>query len=375
MIKFVDLQQEYLAIKDQINQALDKVLSSGWFILGRQLELFEKEFANYLGTKYALGVNSGSDALLLALKAIDIQPGDEVITVAHTFISTVDAITRNAATPVLVDIDPDTFCIDTAQIEYHITEKTKAVIPVHLYGHPADMDPILSLAKKHNLFVIEDAAQAHGAEYKNKKVGGLGHVACFSFYPIKNLGAYGDAGAVVTNDERIAEKVRLFRDYGRTAKYDHDCVGINSRMDEIQAAVLSVKLKHLDSWNDKRRELAALYCQLLSDLDLTTPVEKPYAKHVYHQFTLKTKNRDKLLENLTRKQIPAQIYYPIPVHKQKAYAASLANLSLPVTERICTEVLSLPIHPWLTSDQIEQIASACRGGLSGEVQTESEAVF
>ena len=358
MIKFVDLQQEYLSIKDQIDRAVNTVLSSGFFLLGQQLEQFEKEFANYIGTKYALGVNSGSDALLLALRAIDIKPGDEVITVAHTFISTVDAITRNAATPVLVDIDPDTFCIDTAQIESHITEKTKAIIPVHLYGHPADMDPILKLAKKHNLYVIEDAAQAHGAEYKNKKVGGLGQVACFSFYPAKNLGAYGDAGAVVTNDHRIAEKIRLLRDYGRTAKYNHDFVGINSRMDEIQASVLSVKLKHLDSWNDKRRKLAALYHQFLSDLDLTIPIEKPYAKHVYHQFTIKSKNRDNLLESLAKKQIPAQIYYILPVHKQKAYADSLANLSLPVTERICTEVLSLPIHPWLTHEQIEQITSA-----------------
>jgi dTDP-4-amino-4,6-dideoxygalactose transaminase len=358
MIKFVDLRQEYFSIADQINQAVNTVLSSGWFILGRQLELFEKEFADYIGAEYALGVNSGSDALLLALKAVDIKPGDEVITVAHTFISTVDAITRNSATPVLVDIEPDTFCIDTAQIESHITKKTKAIIPVHLYGHPADIDPILNLAKKHNLYVIEDAAQAHGAEYKGKKAGGLGHVACFSFYPAKNLGAYGDAGAVVTNDDRIAEKVRLLRDYGRTGKYNHDFIGINSRMDEIQAAVLSVKLKHLDSWNDKRRELAGLYRKLLSGLDLTPPVEKPYAKHIYHQFTVKSKNRDKLLENLAKKQIPAQIYYTLPVHKQKAYADSLSNLSLPVTERICTEVLSLPIHPWLTRDQINQIASA-----------------
>lgn len=358
MIKFVDLQQEYLSIADQINQAVNKVISSGWFILGQQLERFEKEFADYIGTKYAFGVNSGSDALLLALKAIDIQPEDEVITVAHTFISTVDAIMRNAATPVLVDIDPDTFCIDTTQIESHITEKTKAIIPVHLYGHPADMDPILNLAKKHNLYVIEDAAQAHGAEYNGKKVGRLGHVACFSFYPAKNLGAYGDAGAVVTNDGQIAEKIRLLRDYGRTGKYNHDVLGINSRMDEIQAAVLSVKLKHLDSWNDKRRQLAALYRKLLADFDLKLPTEMPYAKHVYHQFTIKSKKRDSLLKRLAEKQIPAQIYYTLPVHKQKAYAGSLANLSLPTTEQVCTEVLSLPIHPWLTPDQIKQIASA-----------------
>ncbi len=360
MIKFVDLQQEYLSIAAEIAQALDKVLSSGWFILGQQLERFEKEFADYIGTNHALGVNSGSDALLLALRAVDIKPGDQVITVAHTFVSTVDAITRNAATPVLVDIDPDTFCIDTGQIESHITEKTKAIIPVHLYGHPADMDPILSLAKKHNLYVIEDAAQAHGAEYKGKKAGALGHVGCFSFYPAKNLGAYGDAGAVVTNDDRIAEKVSRLRDYGRTGKYSHDFVGINSRMDEIQAAVLSVKLKHLDSWNDKRRELAALYRKLLTGLDLKVPAEKPYAKHIYHQFTVKSKNRDELIDSLAKKQIPTQIYYSTPVHKQKAYAVSLPGLSLPLTEQICTEVFSLPIHPWLTREQLETIAAALR---------------
>jgi dTDP-4-amino-4,6-dideoxygalactose transaminase len=360
MIKFVDLQQEYLSIEGQIRQAIDKVLSSGWFILGRQLECFEKEFADYIGTEHAVGVNSGSDALLLAVRALGIGPGDEVITVAHTFISTVDAITRNGAKPVLVDIDPDTYCIDTEQIESHITEKTKAIIPVHLYGHPADMDPILSLAKKHNLCVIEDAAQAHGAEYKGKKAGGLGHVGCFSFYPAKNLGAYGDAGAVVTNDDRVAEKVHLLRDYGRTGKYNHDFAGINSRMDEIQAAVLSVKLKHLDSWNDKRRELAVLYRELLTGLDLTVPTEKPYAKHIYHQFTVRSNSRDKLMEGLSKKQIPAQIYYSLPIHKQKAYADSLTGLFLPVTERLCSQVFSLPIHPWLTRDQIEQIASALR---------------
>ena len=357
---FVDLKSEYSAIRAEVNESINLVLTSGSFILGQQLERFESEFADYIQTKHVVGVNSGSDALLLALWALGIGPGDEVITVAQTFISTVDAITRNAAKPVLVDIDPDTYCIDTGQIESHITAKTKAIIPVHLYGHPADMGTILDLAKKHNLYVIEDAAQAHGAEYKRKKVGALGHIGCFSFYPAKNLGAYGDAGAVVTNDDHIAEKLRMLRDYGRTGKYSHDFVGINSRMDEIQAAVLSVKLKYLDRWNDKRRKIADLYRKLLAGLDLTVPTEKPYAKHVYHQFVLRSDNRDALIDRLAQKEIPAQIHYPIPVHKQKAYAHSFTGLSLPVTERVCSQQFSIPVHPWLTDEQVELIAAALR---------------
>ncbi len=365
MIKFVDLQQEYLSIAREITAAIDGVLSSGWFVLSRRLERFENEFASYIGAKHVIGVNSGSDALLLALRVLGIGAADEVITVAQTFISTVDAITRNAAKPVLVDIDPDTYCIDTAQIESHITAKTKAIIPVHLYGHPADMDPILNLARKHNLFVVEDAAQAHGAEYKGKKVGALGHIGCFSFYPAKNLGAYGDAGALVTNDDQIAGKLRMLRDYGRTGKYRHDLVGINSRMDEIQAAVLSVKLKYLDRWNDKRRRIADLYRKLLAGRDLTVPAQKPYAKHVYHQFVLRSDNRDALIDKLALKEIPAQIHYPMPIHKQKAYAGSFPRLSLPVTERVCLQQFSIPVHPWLTDEQVELIAATLRDAHNG----------
>lgn len=355
MIPFVDLRREYQEIKEEINQAIQRVLESGWFILGEELKAFEKEFAEYLGVKHAVGVNSGSDALYLAIKALGIGNGDEVITVSHTFISTVDAITRNGAKPVFVDIDPETYTIDVNQIEEKITERTKAILPVHLYGHPADMDPIMEIAEKYDLYVIEDASQAHGAEYKGRKVGNIGHVGCFSFYPTKNLGAYGDAGAVVTNDVELAEKLRLLRNYGSPKKYHHDFIGVNSRLDEIQAAVLRVKLRHLDEWNEKRRKIAEEYNELLRDFDdVITPVEKEWAKHVYHLYVIRHKERDKLQQYLLENGVRTQIHYPIPVHKQKAYTAFRTS-SLPITERISNETLSLPMHPWLRIDEIEKI--------------------
>jgi len=326
--------------------------------LGEEVEKFEEEFSKYIGVKYGIGVNSGSDALFLALKALGISEGDEVITVSHTFISTVDAIVRNGAKPVFVDIDPDTYCIDVTKIEERITDKTRAILPVHIYGHPADMELIIKIARKYNLFIIEDACQSHGAEYKGKKVGSIGDLGCFSFYPVKNLGGYGDGGMITTNNKTLANRLKMARNYGQSQKYYHNFIGVNSRLDEIQAAILRVKLKHLDKWNERRRELAQLYNKLLKDTDVILPVEKEYAKHVYHLYVIRHKERDKLQKFLMKNGIQTQIHYPIPVHRQKAYNNFLdESIKLPVTEKICSEVLSLPIHPWLDFKKIEKINS------------------
>jgi dTDP-4-amino-4,6-dideoxygalactose transaminase len=366
MIPFIDLKSEYAEINEEIAQAVQRVIKSGWFILGEEIKKFEEEFSKYIGTKYGIGVNSGSDALFLALKALGIGKGDEVITVSHTFISTVDAIVRNGAKPVFVDIDPDTYCIDATKIEEKITERTRAILPVHLYGHPADMAPIMNIAEKYNLFVIEDACQAHGAEYKGRKVGGLGDLGCFSFYPVKNLGAYGDGGIVVTNNEELAEKLGLLRNYGQPQKYHHDFVGVNSRLDEIQATILQVKLKHLDAWNERRRRVAKLYNELLGDSEIVTPIEKGYAKHIYHLYVIRHKDRNKLQQHLSKKEIQTMIHYPIPVHMQKAYLnLNLGfNVHLPVTEKICNEILSLPMHPGLNDDEVSSIAEVIKNAFS-----------
>ena len=359
-ISFVNLARGYFSTKDEINKAIQQVLSNQWFILGKELEKFEKEFSSYIGVKYGIGVNSGSDALYLAVKALGIGKGDEVITVSHTFVSTVDAIVRNGAKPIFLDIDPETYTIDVTQIEKKITERTKAIIPVHLYGHPSDMDPIMENAEEHNLFVIEDACQAHGAEYKGKKVGSIGHIGCFSFYPAKNLGAYGDAGMIVTNDEELAGRLRMMRNYGQLKKYYHQFIGVNSRLDEIQAAILRVKLKHLDEWNEKRRKVARLYNEFLEDSEVITPTQSEYAKHVYYVYVIRHKNRDKLEEHLEKNGIQTLIHYPIPVHKQKAYTDLGFAAKLPETEKICNEILSLPMHPWLKGDEINLIANVIK---------------
>jgi len=360
MIPLVDLKAETEAIAEEIAQAIQRVVKSGWFILGEEVERFEAEFSKYVGTKYAIGVNSGSDALLLALQALGIGAGDEVITVSHTFISTADAIARNGAKPVFVDINADTYCIDAAKIEARITNKTKAIIPVHLYGHPADMDAIMEIARRYSLYVVEDACQAHGAEYKGKKAGSIGDVGCFSFYPIKNLGAYGDGGMVVTNDAELAKKLRMLRNYGQPEKYHHDFIGVNSRLDEMQAAILRVKLRHLDGWNERRRIAAKAYNKLLAKSNAVIPVEKRYAKHVYHLYVIRCRERENLQHHLLENGIQTQIHYPIPVHKQKAYLSLAANTNLPVTERICQEIISLPMHPFLRDDEISAIAECVR---------------
>lgn len=360
MIKSNDLTLEFQSISTEMMTAIENVLHKGNYILGHQVEGFEKEFSEYINVKHTIGVNSGTDALFIAINALGISSGDEVITVAHTFISTVDAITRNNASPILADIDKDTFCMDAEKVKSLITPKTKAILPVHLYGHPVDMEPILDLAQKYGLYVIEDASQAHGGLYKKQKIGGIGHLGCFSFYPVKNLGAYGDAGAVVTNDDSLEKKVRMIRNYGRSGRYDHDFVGLNSRLDELQAAILRVKLRHLDSWIKMRRNISKEYSNELEGLPITLPIEKDYAKHAYHLYVIRSKDRKKIVESLEKENIPALIHYPVPVHKQKAYSQMLSGLSLPETEKACDQVLSLPMHPFLKSEEVQTITQCIR---------------
>ena len=357
MIPFVDFEREYVELGEEVSQAIQRVLRSGWFILGEQVEKFEEEFSKYVGSRFGIGVNSGSDALYLAVKAMGISSGDEVITVSHTMISTVDAITRNGAKPVFVDIEPDTYLMNASEIEGKITARTRAIIPVHLYGHSADMDSIMEIAERYDLCVIEDACQAHGAEYKPRKVGSMGDVGCFSFYPTKNLGAYGDGGMAITSDKELAESLRKLRNYGQSKRYYHDFIGVNSRLDEIQAAVLRVKLKYLDKWNEKRRKIAKLYDEILENTDVTVPIEREYAKHVYHLYVIRHKKRDKLQQYLLRNGIHTLIHYPIPVHWQKAYTNSNR---LPVTEKVCKEILSLPIYPFLKEEEVEIVSRYLR---------------
>lgn len=356
MIPLVDLKIQYNNLKPEIDKAISNVLESGRFIIGNNVKEFEKEIANYLNVKHAIAVASGSDALLLSLMAIGIKGSQEVITTPFTFFSTAGSISRLNAKPVFVDIDKDTFNINPEKIEEKITKKTKAIIPVHLYGQSCDMNPIMEIAEKHNLIVIEDACQALGAEYNNKKLGTIGHIGCFSFFPTKNLACYGDGGIIVTNDNKIAKKLRVLRIHGADPKYFHKKIGMNSRLDEIQAAVLRVKLKHLDNWIEKRRKNAQLYNQLLN---INKPVEKKYNKHTYNNYTIKTRDRDKLKEFLKSKDIATEIYYPLPLHLQKCYKKlKYQEDSLPVAEEISKTCLSLPIYPELTEEQIKQIADA-----------------
>ena len=326
--------------------------------MGEELKKFEEEFALFCNTKYAIGVANGSDALILALIACGISKGDEVITVPHTFIATTEAISNVGGRVVFVDINPQTYTIEPSKIEEKINEKTKAIIPVHLYGQPAEMDSIIELAKKYNLKVIEDAAQAHGAEYKEKKVGSIGNVGCFSFYPGKNLGAYGDAGMVVTDNRKIAEKVKLLRNHGRiTKKYEHEIEGYSSRLDNLQAAILRVKLKYLNKWNDRRRKNAKRYNELLSSVSgIITPYEADYVKHVYHLYVLRIQWRDELREELKSKGIATGIHYPIPLHLQPAYKyLGYKERDFPVTEKASQKILSLPMFAELSDSQIDEI--------------------
>src|SRR5688572_4827364 len=310
-VPFVDLKAQYQTIKPEIDAAIASVIENTNFILGPQVAAFEKAFAEYVGGAFCVGVNSGSAALQLALMACGIGQGDEVIVPSFTFFATAETVSVLGAVPVFVDVDPVSYTITAAGIEKAITPRTRAIIPVHLYGQPADLDPIRALAEKHNLHVIEDAAQAHGAEYKGRRVGGLGTAGCFSFYPSKNLGSYGEAGAVVTNDEELAERLRLLRDHGSTSKYAHAMVGYNFRMEEIQAAVLNVKLPHLDDWNNQRRAHAAAYNELLKDSGLVLPCEAAYARHVYHVYAVQSDNRDEVQNRLIAKNVQCGVHYPI----------------------------------------------------------------
>ncbi len=351
----VNLKAQYYSMKDEIDRAIEDVLGSGWFVLGKQVEAFEAEFAFYCQARFGIGVGSGTEALHLALLACGIRPGDEVITAPNVPAAIACAINFANAIPVFVDIEPNTYTIAPHRISEAITKRTRAVIPVHLYGHPADMDPIMDLAKRFNLKVIEDASHAHGAEYKGKKVGSIGDVGCFSFYPTKNLGCYGDGGIVITSNETLAKELRMLRNYGEDQKSHSSIKGFNSRLDEIQAAILRVKLKRLDEWNEKRRRLAFLYGQHLANAHITTPSGMDFVKHVYHQYVIHLRQRDELRNFLSSNEIETSIHYPIPIHLQKAYA-DFKKHSLPIAESYAKEILSLPIYPELNEDGVIRVA-------------------
>ncbi len=360
-IPLVDLKAQYASIKPEIDAAMQRVVSNTSFILGKEVAEFEKNFAAYCHAQHCVGTDSGTAALHLALLVCGVQPGDEVITTTHTFIATAEVISLIGAVPVFVDVDPRTYNIAPAAIERAITPRTRAIVPVHLYGQPAEMDAILALARKHNLRVIEDAAQAHGAEYRGKRAGTLGDVACFSFYPGKNLGAYGDAGALVTNDAELDARARMLRDHGRTDKYRHQIVGYGYRLDALQAAILGAKLPHLDAWNARRREIADYYTELLTNSDLTLPYCPPHITPIYHIYAVRSKNRDALLQHLKARGIEAGIHYPIPLHLQPVYAGlGYKRGDFPIAEQVADEELSLPMYPELTNAQVEQIVEAVR---------------
>jgi len=360
-IPFIDLPAQNEAIKSELYPAVKNILARGDFILGKEMKLFENEFAKYCGTKYCVGVSSGTAALFLALKSLDIKEGDEVIVPAFTFIATAFAVTYTGATPVFVDIDQDSYCMDYRKLEKAITKRTKAIIPVHLFGHPAEMQQIIKIAKKYNLKVIEDAAQAHGATYNlkglKKKVGSLGDIGCFSFYPTKNLSACGDAGAITTNNKKIYDKLLILRDCGRVSRYEHKIIGYNSRLDTLQAAILRVKLKRLDIWNRMRRQKAKLYNGLLSGFEgIILSTEKKNVKHAYHLYVIRAKNREWICQILKKHNIPFLFHYPIPLHLQKAYKSlGYKKGDFPVSERVTDEIISLPMHPFLRRSQIEYI--------------------
>jgi dTDP-4-amino-4,6-dideoxygalactose transaminase len=355
-VPYLDLKAQYRSIKLEIDEAVGRVLETCHFVLGPEVAEFEREFAAYSDTAECIALNSGTSALHLALLAAGIQPGDEVITVPFTFVASIATILYAGAKPVLVDIEPQTFNMNPWALEAAVTPRTKAIVPVHLYGHPADMDPILDVARRHNLVVIEDAAQAHGAKYKGRSVGSIGDIACFSFYPTKNLGAYGEGGAVTTNNPRYARKVRMLRDWGQDRKYHHCLHGYNYRMEGFQGAILRVKLRHLEAWTEARREIVTKYNELLAETDAVLPTEMPWARHVYHLYTVRLKNRDATQAALLHEGIQTGIHYAAPVHLQPAYAElGYGPGSLPESERAAKEVLSLPLYPELTEPQVQAV--------------------
>jgi dTDP-4-amino-4,6-dideoxygalactose transaminase len=361
-VLFLDLKATYLELQPELDAAYQRVMDSGWYLLGQELEAFEEEFAAYCEAKYCVGVGNGLEALHLILRALEIGPGDEVIVPANTYIATWLAVSYAGATPVPVEPDEKTYNIDPSLIEVAITERTKAILPVHLYGQPADMDKINSLAKSYGLKVIEDAAQAHGARYKERRVGSLGDASGFSFYPGKNLGAFGDGGAVVTNDPDIADKVRLLRNYGSRVKYHNEVQGFNSRLDELQAAFLRVKLKKLDQWNARRQIVANSYLENLAQVpSLTLPYVPHWANPVWHLFVIRSLNRDNLMKHLQSNGIQTLIHYPIPPHLSEAYVNHPTDSRrhiLPLTEKLAEEVLSLPISPHMTFKEIDTVSNS-----------------
>lgn len=361
MIPFVDLKAQYASIKSEVNAAIQGVLDSCQFTLGPEVAAFEEEFAAYSQSAHGIGVNTGTSALHLALLAANIGPGDEVITVPFTFVASVSAIYYSGATPVLIDIDPRSFTMDVTKIEAAITEKTKAILPVHLYGQSADMDPILEIAKRHGLVVIEDAAQAHGAEYKGRRAGSMGDMGCFSFYPGKNLGAYGEGGMVVTNSAAYTRTIRMLRDWGAEKKYQHVLKGYNFRLEGIQGAVLRVKLRHLEAWTEARRRIAARYDRQLAGSGVPTPAAMPYARHVYHIYAIRTAERQAWQEALTARGIQSGIHYPTPVHLLPAFAdLGYKAGQFPHSERAANEVLSLPMFAELSDAQCDEVCHAVR---------------
>lgn len=362
MIPLVDLKVQYQAIKTEIDAAIQRVLNHTNFILGPEVRAFEEAFASYVGAVDAVGVASGTAALHLALLACGVGPGDEVVTTAHTFMATGEAISHTGARPVFVDIDPRTYNIDPERVEEAITPRTRAIVPVHLYGQPADMDPLLEIADRHGLWLIEDAAQAHGAEYKGRRCGSIGHLACFSFYPGKNLGAYGDAGMVTGNDRDLLEKIRCLRNHGRSSKYEHQELGWGERLDALQAAILNVKLRHLEEWTEARRARARSYSTLLANCDIVTPYEAPYVRHVYHLYVIRARRRDELAAHLRERGIGVGVHYPIPLHRQPAYQElGYDALQLPHTEAASREVLSLPLSPELEEVQLASVVERIKG--------------
>jgi dTDP-4-amino-4,6-dideoxygalactose transaminase len=355
-IPFLDLRAAYLELKPEIDAAVSRVLDSGWYILGEEVKSFEAEWAAYCDAKHAVGVGNGLDALHLALLALDVGPGDEVIVPSNTYIATWLAVSQCGATPVPVEPDNATYNIDPTLIEAAITPRAKVILPVHLYGQPVDMDPILAIARKHNLRVLEDAAQAHGARYKGKRIGTHGDVVAWSFYPGKNLGAMGDGGAITTNDPEIADRIRVLGNYGSRVKYLNEVKGYNSRLDPIQAAALRVKLKYLDEWNARRKVIAAMYLQELSTSnEIVLPVVPDFADPVWHLFVIRHANRDELQKKMAGLDIGSLIHYPIPPYLQKAYLNTEENITLSISERMAAEVLSLPIGPQLNSKSVEYV--------------------
>jgi len=355
-VNLLDLKAQYETIKDEVESAIKEVLESAHFIMGPNVKKLEEEIAEYTGVKYGIGVANGTDALMLTLKALGIGQGDEVITTPFTFFASAETTSVVGATPVFADIEKDTLCIDPESIEKNITEKTKAIIPVHIFGQMCDMDRIMEIAKKHNLIVIEDACQAIGAEYKGKRAGSIGHVGCYSFFPTKNLGGYGDGGMIVTNDEKLADRIKLIRVHGSKVKYEHIAIGYNSRLDEMQAAVLRVKLNYIQKWNNLRKQHAHTYNELLKDTEIILPTEREDSLHVYHLYTIQSEKRDEIIKHLSESGIASGVYYPIPVHLQEVYQElGYKKGELPVAEDACTKTFALPLYPEMTKDQQQYV--------------------